>query len=368
MTPDHGRHGVLPGVLLAILVASGACGGEDSDSSRVMARPAAFDEVFAAVDTVTPEQTERHLVARISELEFTPGSGFLVLDGSESDLKVFRRDGSLARVIGREGGGPGEFRDPLRLDTDANGDVHVYDGDLNRIQVFSRLGELLETVDLTDGIPFVDDFSVRPDSGYVLLDAEAVDAGDERVLVLADSSGRVLSRHLPILNVIPDEEVEAGPTASIWQYPRTFTMDAVGDTIYVLASLENTIWRAVFPGPRVESREVTFDGYLPPTTPPEDVELRTPRDGIDWFQSRHLSGFVRASSGLVVWPLTRGEWPRGEPTYLVANEGWDGPWRALSGDGLPKIMDVAGDTVVAATNPATDRMRFVLYTLADAGG
>lgn len=367
MTLDDRTHGVLPRALLALLVAASACGG-DSDRGRVTAEPAGFDEVFAAVDTVTPEQTERHLVARVSDLEFSPGSGFLVLDASEADLKVFRRDGSLARVIGREGAGPREFRVPFRLDVDPEGDVHVYDADLNRVQVFSRPGELLETVDLADEIPFVDDFSVRPGSGYFLLDAEAVDAGEERVLVRADSSGRILSRHLPILNVIPDEEAEAGPTASIWQYPRTFTMDAVGDTIYVLATLENTIWRVVFPGPEVDSREVTFDGYLPPTTPPEDVELRTPRDGIEWFRSRHLSGFVRASPALVVWPLVQGEWPWGEPTYLVSSGGLGGPWRVLSGDGLPKIMDVAGDTVVAVTNPATDRMRFVLYTLADEGG
>lgn len=363
---DDCGDGAVPRALLALLVASGGCGG-DSDRGRVTAEPAPFDEVFAAVDTVTPEQTERHLVARVSDLEFSPRSGFLVLDASEADLKVFRRDGSLARVIGREGAGPGEFRVPFRLDVDADGDVHVYDGDLGRLQVFSRSGKPLETLDLAAEIPALDDFTILPDSGYVFSSADP-DAAEERVLARADSSGRVLSRHLPIRNVIPDEEADAGPTDAVWQYPRTFTMDAVGDTIYVLASLENTIWRVVLPGPEVDSREVAFEGYLPPTTPPDDADVRTPRDGLEWFRSRHLSGFVQASPALVVWPLVQGEWPRGEPTYLVSDDGWDGTWKALSGDDLPKIMDVAGDTVVAVQHPATDRMRFVLYTLADDGG
>jgi hypothetical protein len=69
--------------------------------------------------------------------------GIFVLDSGDADIKVFARDGSFRRSIGRRGSGPGEFRMPGDLDV-LGGRIYVADCGNRRVQVLSGEGSYLE--------------------------------------------------------------------------------------------------------------------------------------------------------------------------------------------------------------------------------
>jgi hypothetical protein len=71
------------------------------------------------------------------------GHAVYVLDSADADIKVFAKDGSFRRSIGRKGSGPGEFRLPGDLDV-LEGRLYVADCGNRRVQVLSGEGSYLE--------------------------------------------------------------------------------------------------------------------------------------------------------------------------------------------------------------------------------
>ncbi|MES2304845.1 MAG: 6-bladed beta-propeller [Gemmatimonadota bacterium] len=88
-------------------------------------------------------------------LPFTPAiarSGdLLVLDRRPASIKVFAPDGSWLRTIGREGAGPGEFRNRALIAATA-GKVFVLDRSTSRVIVFDSVGALVAERPVTDGV------------------------------------------------------------------------------------------------------------------------------------------------------------------------------------------------------------------------
>lgn len=65
----------------------------------------------------------------------------VVLEQSPVSIKIFERDGRLVRQFGREGSGPGEFRNPSLVAFDSL--IVVDDPQLARLEVFDSTGRLL---------------------------------------------------------------------------------------------------------------------------------------------------------------------------------------------------------------------------------
>jgi hypothetical protein len=185
------RPGTRPGVAVAaaLLLTSG-CAGEPEPSdplTRVGTRSyqsVTWDTVFLVGGTVD------------DSLLFMPrllaGRGDLLyaFDYGDQQLKAFGSDGELRWRHGGAGSGPGEFRNPLDLEVDPNGDVWVFDGGTGRLTAFSADGEMLRTV--SPGLAIRDVVKVR-DRLFVL----PVMEGDEYWVQLAMDGSRVGSGGFP---------------------------------------------------------------------------------------------------------------------------------------------------------------------------
>ena len=74
-----------------------------------------------------------------------------VLDNQVPAVRVYDLAGEHLQDIGAEGEGPGEFRVPLSMVVGADGRVHVRDGELGRITIFSPEGDTVDTIPLRVG-------------------------------------------------------------------------------------------------------------------------------------------------------------------------------------------------------------------------
>ncbi len=83
------------------------------------------------------------IVERPVALHFDPAARELfVVDAKRHDIKVLAPDGSLVRVIGQRGGGPGEFNFPLAIAGDGDM-IWVADTGNHRVQALTRSGEFV---------------------------------------------------------------------------------------------------------------------------------------------------------------------------------------------------------------------------------
>jgi sugar lactone lactonase YvrE len=64
--------------------------------------------------------------------------------GANSRILKFSKDGTVTKVIGRKGAGPGEFDQPHALALDSKGRLFVGDRSNNRIQILDQDGKFLE--------------------------------------------------------------------------------------------------------------------------------------------------------------------------------------------------------------------------------
>jgi hypothetical protein len=74
-----------------------------------------------------------------------------VLDESGPTIRIITPDGELERVVAGKGDGPGELRDPRDISVASDGRIAVSDARSLRLSVFSRDGDLLESIPLGDG-------------------------------------------------------------------------------------------------------------------------------------------------------------------------------------------------------------------------
>jgi hypothetical protein len=88
----------------------------------------------------TLEGTGPDLFGRISAIEVDEFGRFYVFEGQAQELRVFDSSGAHVRTIGREGGGPGEFKQGIGLAWAPNGSLWVVDPGNVRISVFDTAG------------------------------------------------------------------------------------------------------------------------------------------------------------------------------------------------------------------------------------
>ena len=87
---------------------------------------------------------QRAIVAQedlISPYYFCLASDMKIIigDAGANNIKVFSKEGQLVGTIGQEGTGPGQFIDPLGIDTNENGQIIVVDQKVsNKLQTFDN--------------------------------------------------------------------------------------------------------------------------------------------------------------------------------------------------------------------------------------
>jgi sugar lactone lactonase YvrE len=80
---------------------------------------------------------------RIGALEVDRAGRLYVYEGQAQELRVFDDDGSHVRTVGREGGGPGEFKRVIGMAWAPDGNLWLVDPSNARISVFDTAGTYL---------------------------------------------------------------------------------------------------------------------------------------------------------------------------------------------------------------------------------
>jgi len=155
---------------------------------------------------------EAEIFASISGLQVDGSGRIYVLDRQTNELRIFGPDGSHARTVGGEGGGPGEYRAANGLEWVAPDSLLVVDQQGSRYSVLTSDGDLVRTVHRP--LPF---YGWVYSGAYLdgrVYEVYSVGAGGERLPALLGSS---LARR----------GAEAGPRTT----PDSAGRDNVGDTI-----------------------------------------------------------------------------------------------------------------------------------------
>jgi hypothetical protein len=96
---------------------------------------------------------------RLSGIDVRGDGAFMIGDVSESQVKLFDREGRIIARIGRKGDGPGEFRAPRYPRFGPDGRIYIADSQTPRVQIFDEAGEYLAGIPLA--VPRIQGFDVR---------------------------------------------------------------------------------------------------------------------------------------------------------------------------------------------------------------
>jgi hypothetical protein len=110
-----------------------------------------------------------------------------ILEGQAQEIRVFNPDGSYIRTIGRQGGGPGEFKSADGLRWDAQGNLWVIDSGNARYSVYDSTGTYLTMARRTSGLgmlPWPGAIDARGNLTDVGLDPAAMASGSSFIFVL----------------------------------------------------------------------------------------------------------------------------------------------------------------------------------------
>jgi len=122
---------------------------QDGESGRVVPfgdKPSSVVVEAQRALQMIPEQRARDTVEKVTSVLGLSGDRFLVVDAWARNVKVYKADGSLQRVIGRGGKGPGEFSAALHGAVVIEDSVFVPDIMLRRVTVFDvNTGGVVET-------------------------------------------------------------------------------------------------------------------------------------------------------------------------------------------------------------------------------
>ncbi|HUF69448.1 MAG TPA: hypothetical protein VMM79_12465 [Longimicrobiales bacterium] len=157
-------------IVTSFLLLAGCAGDQGPSPARVTERDSAGIRIVEnAIDTAAMRAGWTMSVAPVVEIggieadelqQLYRVSGGLRLDDGRiviasrgsSDIRVFSADGTLARVHGREGDGPGEYRMPALAGRGLADSLIVYDASLRRITVLTPDGGAIRSVELgTEG-------------------------------------------------------------------------------------------------------------------------------------------------------------------------------------------------------------------------
>ncbi len=161
-------------VLLAPFLLAGCSSPESPDHTFIVSEvdgvtiaetsggPKYTGELFEYEELYHLEQDETREETLLSEAQTArmDGEGYIyVTDGGNDRIAVFRPDGSFSHSLGREGAGPGEFRDPRFLGI-LGDTILVTDNTLARTLLFQRDGTFIRSfgytrINMVDNSPII---------------------------------------------------------------------------------------------------------------------------------------------------------------------------------------------------------------------
>ena len=158
-----------------------------------------------------------------------------VLDAYAKHVLSLDRDAKLRAVIGRPGGGPGEFEGPHSIEADPRGGVWVADLNLSRLSRFDPEGHLLEEMRVP---PLTRGFAVLPDGAVMYREINRRGGG-----LTVQSQGK----EVELVGELPPEL--ASNARSIWaEYDLEFAVVAA-DTVVAFRNTDVRAygaWRIAF--------------------------------------------------------------------------------------------------------------------------
>lgn len=129
--------------IVAILVASAVPAG--AQDARIQLQRVSFE--IGGNGTVDGDIFFERLIAAAP----APTGGYWLLDRGRKQLIRISSEGDVMFVVGGEGDGPGEFRDPTSVVSVDEDSVVVFDRGLQRVSVFDDDGEFASSVQLSAG-------------------------------------------------------------------------------------------------------------------------------------------------------------------------------------------------------------------------
>lgn len=353
--------GSIPWFLVAALIAS-ACDAPEEE--RVSVAPGtlqetigvsarlSFDDAFHPVKKVIPEQPGEAPIVRISDIDFDTTGSFLIADRSEGNIKVFSPDGTRIGMMGRLGGGPGEFRDAGHAAFGPDGHVHAVDPANQRISVFSREGALLNDVPyITPTGTGITTFDVLPDTTYLIghvLRNSPPDSG-QYLLHRVSSSGQVIQQFVKVGALRPPNS----EPSEYWSYFQHVRFARAGSNVVVLVPVADTLWTANLESGEVTRTALNFEGYEAMRPPARGQSFREWLTQVQRGTTPHLN-----RTGLVI-TFVNGVLHYGDPAIRLGLAG--GHWYVVSGG--PPVIAHTQDLFVALENEIGGPVELGFYRL-----
>lgn len=128
------RMKLLLSVALLIVCLLSAC----STSQAPEPRKIPFDNAFRSVGIVVLEEPDSAPLTGVKSFFPAPDGRLFVVDEGRPQVRIFDASGSLLRIVGRHGDGPGEFLDPSDAIVDRDGKLFVADAEDGSVTRFTE--------------------------------------------------------------------------------------------------------------------------------------------------------------------------------------------------------------------------------------
>lgn len=309
----------LPIAALALSVSCEHRGPERGPAEIARLVPTSLEDHYRMIGTVRLEQPESALIVRVSGIDRNSVGMIALGDASEGNVKLFAESGRLLRILGRKGGGPGEYREPRYPRFADDTTLHIADTDGGRLTVVTTGGRVVRTLQLGK-LVYLSGFALDGRGGYLVGSEDP----EGYVLFHLDSTGKQVGRFLKIRDVLP----RGMPDSPYWRNVRNFYLTVLHDTAYVTLTYSDTLWRVSLRDSVESAIAITPPGYQVPAPPKTD--LRTLEDLKTWSHSLQLTVTPTAGEAGVVVNFVTGILSYGDPnTAVVRPRG--GGWVAIPG-------------------------------------
>ena len=204
---------ILTALLLALALPAPPAGGQ-----QVVDLPAGDRELSPATQEVyrvgSLGGADWETFSRLNQVAFDGQANLYILDGENHRVVVVAPSGELRREMGREGGGPGEFRNPTTLAVAEDGTTAVFDLGHRAFVVFDPEGSYshMVSVDPEEGLPGI--------QTLFLPDGDIVSASGQGIRMI--TTGRSLeaeSAGVPIQRYSLEEQGGVRTIARAWDPP-----------------------------------------------------------------------------------------------------------------------------------------------------
>ncbi len=305
--------------LIALLSALAGCSGSRDTSANPVPRGTEISNFSASSplrDSVILKGQDSVPVVRYSGLAASPTGELVLVDVSEGHVLFYDSTGTLLRVVGKKGRGPGEFTEPRYVGWNARRQLFVGEGN-GRVSIFSERGDYVRSFQMQ--ALGISSLSVTEAGEYLVTTFD----NPTGILLLVDSVGAVLRRFIPRKHAPVIDQ----PTHPLWKMVTQYWHVAKGDTAYVFATVSDSMWTVDLRSGSVMAHHIKVPDYNPPKIP-EKVETDRAKM-FAWIADRSMAqGAWIDTDGTVGISYVRGTLAYGDSAVLMVRRR-DGVWMAL---------------------------------------